>query len=323
MISDYVDPSTYTKKELADENNFIRLLSKEIQAEGVDFDYLEVTTLDDINSGLKKYDKKDTVVFNWCEYLSQQEDTAWLVTRYLEANNYVFTGASTECLKLTGSKEATKKVLVESHIPTPNYCVAKNMSDLKNVSLPFPLMLKLEDRHASAGITNANIVNTKEALVKRGAQLFTKYHTGVLVEQFVAGPEYTATLWGNGPQIACIYLTEEAYLDQTVSQISTEDTKFDDSSTESNNVKSIEFTNPKIVNTIKDIVIKSYTVLGFHDYGRFELRQDDSGTYVIDCNANQWLGMDAVLFKGTKKLGLNFGQTILQICKFAVQRYMQ
>ncbi len=323
MISDYVNPSSYTKKELADETTFIANLTNQIRATGNQFDYIEVGTLNDLHKALKKYDKKETVVFNWCEFVGEKENTAHLITEYLESHNYIFTGADTKCLLLTNSKEETKKYLLKAGILTPKYRVIKKMSDAKNIDLPYPLMLKLEDRHASIGITKENVVYNIEQMSQVAARLKNDFNATILVEEFIAGQEYTATVWGNGIEKACIYITQEVYKNKNVSQIDTEQAKFNIGSPDEKNIISKVILNKKNYNNVEKTVLKAYDVLGFSDFGRFELRERNGRYYVIDCNPNQWLGLDAVLFKGTKKLGNNYGETLLQICKFAVKRYMQ
>ena len=160
--------------------------------------YIEIKNLVDLKKSLEPFDKNTTVIVNWCEFLNQKEGTAHLVTQFLEERGYIFTGADTACLKLTSSKEQTKKRLIAANILTPNYTVITTDTDFTKISLKFPIMLKLEDRHSSVGITNENVVNNIEQLAKVSQRLIQKYHANVLAEEYIDGPEYTATVWGNG-----------------------------------------------------------------------------------------------------------------------------
>ena len=326
MISDYVDPQSYTKQEWNEEVKLINIIKREIKELETEFEYLEIKNLTDLKKSLKKYNKNEVVIFNWCEFLEEKEDTEYLVTEYLESQSFIFTGANTKCLKLTESKEKTKEKLTGNNIPTPKYVVIKKGAALSNIGLSYPLMLKLENRHSSAGITNENVVYNYEQLCKVSERLFSDYHTNVLVEEFIDGQEYTVTAWGNGKKVSCIYITKEIYKDSKVSVINTESSKFFHNSADEKNLisKVVDKKNDKKnIIKINEIVVNSYRALNFFDYGRFELREKAGNFYVIDCNPNPWIGLSAVLFKGTKKLGYNYGETILQICKFAVQRYMK
>lgn len=319
MISDYVDPQNYLPDELANEKLFIETLRREIQEAGGSFDYCEIKNLTDLKSLLKKYDQKEIVVFNWCEFLEEKEGTAHLVTEYLEKEGYIFTGSGTKTLKLTDNKEAVKKLLLQNGLPTPGYYVANNEVDL-NDSLGFPVILKLNDRHASAGISNENIVHNMGDLLKVAKKLFDDYQTTIMVEQFIGGSEYTVTIWGNGTDAQCIDINKEDFKDPNISTIFTETTKFDYSSAEAKNTVSSVVQDDKIIKRLTETALTAYAVLSFNDYGVFEYRQGKDDVYIIDCNPNQFLGLDAILFEASKKFGLNHGETILQICEFAVKR---
>jgi len=319
MISDYVDPQNYLPDELANEKLFIETLRREIQDAGSSFDYCEIKTFDDLKNLLKKYDPKEVVIFNWCEFLEEKEGTAHLITGYLEEKGYIFTGSGTKTLKLTDNKEVVKKLLLKNGLPTPGYYVAKNIGGL-NDSLGFPVIIKLNDRHASAGISNENVVHNMNDLQKVSKKLFADYQTTIMVEQFIGGSEYTVTLWGNGSNAQCIDINKEDFKDPNISTIFTETTKFDYSSAEAKNTVSSVVQDGKTLKRLTETSLTAYNVLGFDDYGVFEYRQGKDDVYIIDANPNQFLGLDAILFEASKKFGLNHGETILQICEFAVKR---
>ena len=319
MISDYVDPQNYLPDELANEKLFIETLRKEIQETGSSFEYCELKNLNDLKSLLKKYDTKEIVVFNWCEFLEEKEGTAHLVTEYLEQKGYIFTGSGTKTLKLTDDKETVKKLLLKNCLPTPEYYVAKKINEV-NESLGFPVIVKLNDRHASAGISNENVVHNISDLLKVSKKMLDDYQTTLMVEQFISGSEYTVTLWGNGSDAQCIDINKEDFKDPDVSTIFTETTKFDYSSAEAKNTVSSVVQDDKIIKRLTETALGAYNFLGFNDYGVFEYRQGKDDVYIIDANPNQFLGLDAILFEASKKFGLNHGETILQICEFAVKR---
>jgi D-alanine-D-alanine ligase-like ATP-grasp enzyme len=323
IISDFVDLEKYTKQELDDELNFIDTVKREVAEYGVKLDYVELKNLDELKKTLLEYDKTKIVIFNWCEFLEEKEGTAHLVTRYLEENGYIFTGADTRCILLTNSKERTKLKLLDNNVTTPKYYVINSASDLSVIGRDFPLMLKLEDRHSSAGITNENVVYNVEQLSSVSQRLINNFHTDVFVEEYIDGQEYTATVWGNGSNSSLLNCFKVNFVDPKIGIIDTESSKFKDASKEHENTKIEEVEEPKVVENVSKCILETYKALNFLDYGRFELREKNGAYYVIDCNPNPWLGMDAILFKGTKKLGYNFGETLLQICEFAVKRNMQ
>lgn len=326
MISDYVDPQKYSQKELDEEAVLIRTIQQEIQACGKYFEYIEIKNLADLKKSLKKFNTTEVVIFNWCEFLEEKEDTAHLVTKYLESQGFIFTGADTRCLKLTASKEETKKKLIENNILTPKYTVVKKEGDLANIGLSYPLILKLENRHASAGITNENVVYNDEQLNKMSKKLFSRYHTNILLEEFIEGQEYAVTVWGNGCDASVLTCATLSYTNKEINQTYTQASKEDTASKDYANTIITIFDykkDKKVIENIPQTVLDAYRALGFFDYGRFDLIEKNGQYYVLDCNPNEYIGPDSFLYHGSKQFGYNFGETILQICEFAVKRYMK
>ena len=323
IISDYVNPAQYSKKDLIDENAFIDTVKKQIQKYGVQTIYAEVKDTIDLEKTLEEFTKDEILIFNWCEFLEEKEGTSHLVTRFLENLGYIFTGASTQCLLLTNGKERTKQKLIEQSIPTPKYTVISADTDLNTIALGYPIMLKLEDRHSSAGITAENVVYNSSQLDVVSKKLLNYYHTNVLAEEFINGPEYTVTVWGNGPTTSILNCSLVSFVNPKLGIIDTEVSKFVTDSEEHTNTLTSSVIDGNIIKEISETILRTYAALNFSDYGRFELREKNGTYYVIDCNPNPWLGLDSVLFKGAKKLGYNYGETLLQICEFAVKRNMQ
>ncbi|MBU0649812.1 hypothetical protein KJ605_03085 [Patescibacteria group bacterium] len=325
VISDYVDPEIYSAIELKDEIKFLADVEDQIKMHGLAYEYVEVKNQDELLATLAKHPVEQTVIFNWCEYLDGQEDTDRIVTKLLDDRGFVYTGADTACLELLTSKEETKKQLLAHGLLTPNYLVAASAENLDDRGLQYPLIAKLENRHASKGLSLANIVHNHEQLVVEVEKLLKKYDSRILVEELVDGQEHTVTVWGNGRTAKCIYFTKEVYLDPTVSTIYTEEGKFDFGSSEEKNLKSRCLDKLKYKKTIAllhDLVLNAYRLLKVDDYGRFDLREKDGKYYFLDCNPNPWIGIGSQLLKGSKKLGYNSGETVMKICDFALQRHM-
>lgn len=325
IISDYVNPKKYSKQELDDESNFIDTIKREINEYGVQIEYIELKNLDDLKESLKKFNKNEVIIFNWCEFLEEKEGTAHLVTEFLESSRFIFTGADTQCLLLTGSKEKTKRKLLERNILTPKYVIIKKSTDIANIYLNYPLMLKLENRHASVGITNENVVYDVQQLTKVSQKLLNKFHTNLIAEEFIDGQEFTVTVWGNELDTDILTCVKLDYIDKNISNMYTEDSKEHSKSRDYKNtlIKIIDKEKDKeTIDKTRKIVLDSYRVLNFLDYGRFELRERKGKLHVIDCNPNQYIGPDSFLYHGSKMFGYNYGETLLQICEFAVKRNM-
>ena len=323
MLSDYVDPATYTQEELIKEKAFINAIRGQIGKYSIPIDYIEVKTLRDIQTALAKYNKQKTVIFNWCETLDGTDTEATDVTKYLEKKYFIFTGANSSCLALTQQKDKTSDTLRQSGISVPAYQLLTNMQDVKKAAINFPLILKLNAFHSSVGITMANIVTNRKQLLQQTHKLLANYQTTVMAQEFIDGPEYTVAVWGNYPNEQALMIYKDKYADTKGCIVNTNNAKFDEKSEDAKNVTFIKI-NPenhnKTIEKIIKYVLNSYRTLGFRDYGRFEVRVSKKGCYVIDCNPNPWLGIDGIFIAGAKKYGYNYGEMIMQICDFAIER---
>jgi hypothetical protein len=57
------------------------------------------------------------------------------------------------------------------------------------------------------------------------------------------------------------------------------------------------------------------------DFARFDVREQDGKFYILDCNANPRIDIGSQVLKGAKKMyGFNYGEVIMKLCDFALQR---
>ncbi len=110
-------------------------------------------------------------------------------------------GSDALTLSLTLDKHWAKQVVSEAGVPVVPGLSLEDPADVKNVQLPdaFPLFVKPRWEGTAKGITAASKVSDRVALERQVERITTVYRQPVLVEPFVAGPEYTVTVVGHGP----------------------------------------------------------------------------------------------------------------------------
>lgn len=115
-------------------------------------------------------------------------DLAAVAVNYV-ANHMGLIGNSEECTLKSTNKRLMRRCFEENGDPSPKSICVESLSDLDNVDLDFPVIVKPLDRSGSRGITKVIDKNELEAAIEKAkSQGFEKK---ALVEEFVSGEEYS------------------------------------------------------------------------------------------------------------------------------------
>lgn len=230
---------------------------------------------------LKKY--KPEMAMNLVDSIKGSEFLQSAIPGLLEIMEIPYTGAGILGLSLVCNKFLVKKILEQNGIPVPHYQLVNSCSDPIDPRLRYPLISKLNAVHGAVEITNDAVSDNEEHLRKRIKHLNLTYNQDVLVEEFIVGREITAmVLQGVNKKI---YLAEKIF-DKT-------DDKYTLATFAANWGKGPGFSYRKYPHHagLKELVKDAFNVLGHADYGKFDVREDQSGRYYfIDCNANPAFG---------------------------------
>lgn len=136
------------------------------------------------------------LVFNLFEGFGGEPETEAAVPEVLARRRLPFTGCRADVLRLALDKVNVKVILQAAGIATPDFQVL-NPHTLPTFRLGFPAVVKPRRDDASHGISDASLVRDMAALKKQAEALSKTYWSGVLVEQFLAGREFNATVLGS------------------------------------------------------------------------------------------------------------------------------
>ncbi len=136
------------------------------------------------------------IVFNIAEGFGTRSREAH-VPAVLEILGIPYTGSDPLTLALTLDKETAKRVVMTTSVPTPPFKVIREMQDLKELNLDYPLIPKLLYQGSSIGLRKTSKVNNFEELEERVAWLLLTYQEPVIVEEFIEGREFTVGVLGN------------------------------------------------------------------------------------------------------------------------------
>ncbi len=138
------------------------------------------------------------LVFNIAEGI-RGEDREVQIPAMLEMLGIPYTGSGPLSLALCLHKAKTKELLSWHGIPTPAFQVWHGPDEPLSDDLVYPLIVKLLHEGSSMGLSYESVVETEEALRRRVRYLGETYNQPVLIEQFVAGREFTVPIIGNSP----------------------------------------------------------------------------------------------------------------------------
>src|SRR5947207_1531949 len=138
------------------------------------------------------------VVFNLMEAFAGVTTFDQNVVSYLELLRLRYTGCNPRGLIFARDKALSKKLLAYHRIPVPEFCVVRYG---RKPSLPkrmkFPLIVKSLFFEASAGISQASVVEDEDQLERRVQFIHDSLATAAIIEQFIDGRELYVGVLGN------------------------------------------------------------------------------------------------------------------------------
>jgi D-alanine-D-alanine ligase len=238
------------------------------------------------NSTLGKLLRKDKpeMVINLVDSVKGVESLSSAIPGVLELLEIPYTGGDILGISLTMNKFLVKKLLQQNCVPVPHYQLFNSASDYLDPSLRYPLISKLNEIHGAVEITEDAVSDTEKHLRERLKNLIQVYKQPVLVEEFIVGREITAMLLeGLNKKV---YLAEKIFKkEESKYTFSTFDDQWMSETGETFDYQ--KYDDP----ILKEYVKKAFDVNKMYDYGKFDVRLDQSGRYFfIDSNCNPAFG---------------------------------
>lgn len=243
---------------------------------------IDVVTIagDDLMAtNLQKY--KPDMAINLVDSVRGQSTLGSSVPGVLEILHIPYTGAGTLGWALGTNKFLMYQLLRSSGIPVPTHQLIKSSTDMIDPELRYPLFPKLNYEHSSIGIAADSICHNERELRAKLKDLFAIYKQPVLIDEFIAGIEVTASVLDG--------LNTKVYaVQRKVGGDSTEDVvTFDKKWRDWLNMTYTKYEDP----VLKDYVKQAFNLLKMSDYARIDIRIDAAGRYYfIDPNANPFFG---------------------------------
>ena len=176
---------------------------------GVDWKWQPVTmdnfrtVIDEINTS---GNGKSPFVLNMCDGDEINGTPGVSVIHYLEEKGLCYSGSDTKFYEITTSKVTMKEAFDRAGVLNPPWEIIKDKDQsIKGIfdRLGTPLILKPAISGGSMGVTVKNVVHTEKELVEQIRLMYDGFHGwqlttgGLIVEQFIKGPEFTTLIVGS------------------------------------------------------------------------------------------------------------------------------
>lgn len=282
-------------------------------------------------TAFRKLDRlRPDIVFNMVEGLEGVNRESHLPAM-LEALGIPFTGSDPLTLSICLDKARTKEILAYHGVPTPRFVVVEGEADLRKLAgFPTPAMVKPIAEGSSRGITNDCVVHESEQLLKKTAEILTKYHQPALVEEFLPGTEFTVAMLGNGSTVQVLPLVQISFdsLPAHANPIYSFEAKWvwDTPENPVDIFRCPAVVEPGLQARIEALCRRAFQVLRVRDWCRIDVRLDKHGDpMVIELNPLPGIlpkPEDNSCFpKAARTAGISYPQLINRVLDEALVRY--
>ena len=260
---------------------------------------------------------KPHIIFNLMEAFADVTTFDQNVVSYLELLHLPYTGCNPRGLILARDKALSKKLLAYHRIPVPEFTVIRpGRKPALRKRLTFPLIVKSLFFEASAGISQASVVENPEQLTRRVAFIHEKLGTAAIVEQFIDGREIYVGVVGN--ERLDVFPPWEMSFDKMPEnrwKIATERVKW---STQYQKKHGIMTDKARLDATLTDriqrIAKRAYRALDLSGYARIDVRMDEANRmYVLEANPNPNLAYGEDFAESAEVSGMSYERLLDRI----------
>jgi len=220
---------------------------------------------------------------NLVDSVRGKENLAASIPATLDLLNIPYLGAGMLGLAINSNKFLTKKLLEQWGIPQSRYQLFTSPSDPLDSHLKFPLISKLNEVHGRVSIDQDAVSENEAHLRARVRDLMSVYNQPVLVEEFIVGKELTVIVLDG--------MIKKLYTGEIIFSDSNDKYKIATFSSAWEKVDTVRLAKIESNGILDGYVRSAFDLLKMCGYGKFDIRQDESGRYYfIDCNANSMFG---------------------------------
>ncbi len=271
-----------------------RAVTEALQAQGVDATGEDVTSLDDLVSIAKSYDRAFIALHGrWGE--------DGVVQGILDDLGLPYTGSGMAASAIAMDKLRTKWMWLGAGLSTPAFIwVSKKMPLIvDDFSIPFPVIVKPSHEGSSIGMRKVNELSELAEAVAYAQE----FDSEVLIEQWITGREYTGAVL-NGEALPLIELkTAHEFYDFDAKYCSNETQYICPCGLDSS-----------VEQRLQALVLQAFQVIGARSWGRVDLMLDnDNQPWLIELNTVPGMTDHSLVPMAAKATGRSFERLVYDI----------
>jgi D-alanine-D-alanine ligase len=264
------------------------------------------------------------IVFNLLEDFDEVPIYDQNVVSYLELQRIPYTGCNPRGLLLARDKSISKKLLAYHRIRVPEFAVFHRGRAVRRPPwLAFPLIVKSLVHEASAGISQASVVEDDDKLRERVAFVHERLQTDAIAERYIDGRElYVGVLGNERLQVLPIWEIFLSRLPERSWAIATESVKWNPRYQRKHRIRTGEAEGLSDVERekIQRIAKRIYRNLYLSGYARIDFRMDGDGRiYVLEANPNPQLAYGEDLAESAEAGGLSYEKLLQRILSLGLR----
>jgi D-alanine-D-alanine ligase len=260
---------------------------------------------------------KPHIVFNLMEAFADVTTFDQNVVSYLELLHLPYTGCNPRGLILARDKALSKKLLAYHRIPVPDFTVVRpGRKPQLSKRMTFPLIVKSLFFEASAGISQASVVENADQLARRVHFIHENLGTAAIVEQFIDGRELYVGVIGN-QRLETLPVWEMSFekMPDNRWRIATERVKWSTQYQKRHGIMTDKAAlDEGLIERIHRIARRAYRALDLNGYARIDFRLNDEGRpYVLEANPNPNLAYGEDFAESAEVYGVSYERLLDRI----------
>ncbi|MBI5686388.1 MAG: D-alanine--D-alanine ligase [Verrucomicrobia bacterium] len=225
--------------------------------------------------------------------------------RLLEERGVAYTGCGVQASHDCFDKVISKRIFEAAGVPSARYEVL-TASGPRRVTLPLPVVVKAACQGSSVGVTIVREANALEAAL---AEAF-RYGDEAVVEEFVAGREFTVGLLGETPLPVVEVRPKTGVYDYA--------SKYTKGATEYEVPARLS---EALTRKMQEIALAAFRAAGCRDYSRIDfLLSRDEQPYVLEINTLPGMTETSLLPKAAVAAGISFEDLCSRMVMMALER---
>jgi D-alanine-D-alanine ligase len=224
----------------------------------------------------------------------------------LEVLGLPYTGSGVMGSAIGMDKWRSKMIWIANGLPTPRYRILGPREDWKAVAadLGLPLIVKPANEGSTLGLTRVTSVSQLPEAYELAAR---KYRDIALAEQFIDGPEYTASIVGDEALPLIRIEAPQGNYDYQ-NKYFTNDTKYHCPS-------GLE---PAEEERLKALALRAFHLLGCSGWGRVDLMLDaQRRPWLLEANTSPGMTDHSLVPMAARARGISFEQLVVRILEAA------